>query len=63
MTNDFGKVLSDKVAISNWEDEGGALKPVFIPDIKLKNKASLVWLVSLITLPFLFWLAKRQFQK
>lgn len=61
--SNVGKVLSDKAAIANWEDEGGALKPVFVPDIKPRNTTRIIWLGSLITLPFLFWLAKREFQK
>jgi len=61
--NDIEKVLSDKAAISNWEDEGGALKPVIIPDIKTNKKSILVYLVGLGVLPFLYWLAKRHFQK
>ncbi len=61
--NDIGKVLSDKAAISNWEDEGGALKPVIIPDIKTDKKAILFYLAGLGLLPFLYWLVKRRFQK
>lgn len=60
---DTRKVLSDKAAISNWEDEGGALKPPFTPESKTKNRAILFWLGGLFALPFLYWVAKRQFQK
>ena len=61
--NEIRKVLSDKAAISNWEDEGGALKPAFIPEIKTNKKAILICLGGLGALPFLYWLAKRHFQK
>lgn len=56
---DIGKVMSDKAAISNWEDEGGALKPPFIPEVKTNNKVILICLGCLVVLPFLYWLAKR----
>ena len=60
---EFEYNINKEIDIATWEDEGGALKPVFVSVTKSGNMARVIWFGSLITLPFLFWLAKRQFQK
>lgn len=62
MMNDIVKVLSDKAAISNWEDEGSALKPLPITEVRTHTKAIFVCLGGLIAVPFFYWLVKKQFQ-
>ena len=53
----FETKISEKEAIANWEDEGGALRPIAIP--KSNNKALFICLGCLVTLPLLYWLARR----
>lgn len=50
--------ITDKEAISNWEDEGGALKPAFIA--KKKDHKLLIWVGILIGFSFSYWLAARK---
>jgi hypothetical protein len=54
------KVMSNKAAIATWEDEGGALKPPFVPEVKTTSKQGLlICLGCLVVLPFFYWLMKR----
>ncbi len=53
------KVITDKAAIADWEDEGGALKPLFIPEVMTNNKVILICIGCLVVLPFFYWLAKK----
>jgi hypothetical protein len=51
------KKIIEKEAIANWEDEGGALKPVQV--IEKKDNTFLICVGILVSLPFFYWLAKK----
>jgi hypothetical protein len=49
--------IIEKEAIANWEDEGGALKPVQL--IQKRENTLLICVGILVSLPFFYWLAKK----
>lgn len=53
----YTQKINDKEAIASWEDEGGALRVQ--PIIKKNNHAILIGVGIVISLPILYWLAKK----
>ena len=51
------KSITEKEAIANWEDEGGALKPIRV--VKKKSYSLLIFLGFLVGLPVIYWLTKK----
>ena len=55
--NKIENLINDKEAISNWEDEGGALKPIFVSE-KKDNKI-MICVGILACLPLIYWLTRK----
>ena len=51
------KNITEKEAIANWEDEGGALKPIRV--VKKKSYSWLIFLGFLVGLPVIYWFTKK----